>query len=49
MPMINRPPIGANNNDDHLQGISQKTNKKYKNHDTSRKYALIIIGSAVTV
>ena len=46
---INRPLIGVNNNDEHYQALVRRQTKNDKNHDTSRKCALIQIGSTVAV
>ena len=46
--MINRTPIGVNNNDEHYKALIKKQ-KNYKDHDTSRNYALIPTGSTVAV
>ena len=46
---VNRPPIGVNNNDEHYRVLVKKLTKNYKNHNTSRNYALIPIGSTVAV
>ena len=49
MPTINRPLIGVNNNDEHYEALVKRQTKSDKNHDTSRNYALILIGSTVAV
>ena len=49
MPIINRPPIGLNNNDKHYEASVKRQMKNYKIHDTPRKYASVPIGSTVVV
>ena len=48
MPTINRPSIGVNNND-HYEALFKRQTKNDTNHDTSRNYVLIPIGSTVAV
>ena len=49
MPIINRPPSGLNNNDEHYEALVRRQMKNDKNHDSPRKYAFIPIGSTVVV
>ena len=49
MPTHNRPLSGANNNNKHYEALVKGQTKSYKNHDSSRNYAFIAIGSTVTV
>ena len=49
MPTINRPLIGVNNDDEHYEALVKRQTKNDKNHDTSRNYVLIPIGSNVAV
>ena len=47
MPTINKLPIGVNNDDEHYKALVKRQTKNDKNHDTSRNYAVIPIGSTV--
>ena len=47
MPIVNRPPIGLNNVDEHYEALIKRQMKNDKNHDTPRIYASIPIGSTV--
>ena len=49
MPIIKRPLIGLNNDDEHYEALVKRQTKNDKNHDTSRKYASIPIGCTVAV
>ena len=49
MPIINRPPIGLNNDDEHYEALVKRQMKNDNNHDTPRKCAFISIGSTVVV
>ena len=49
MSVINRPPIGLNNDDDHCDALIKGQTKIGQNHDTSRTYTSIPIGSIVVV
>ena len=49
MPIINRPPIHLNNDDEHYEALIMQHIKSDKNHDTPRIYASIPIGSTVAV
>ena len=49
MPIINRPSIGSNNDDEHYEALIMRQEKNHKNHDSPRKYASILIGSTVVV
>ena len=49
MPIINRSLIDLNNDADHYKVLIKRQTKHYKNHDTSRIYASIPIGSTVAV
>ena len=35
MPTINRPSIGANNDDEHYETLVKRKTKNVRNHDTS--------------
>ena len=48
MPIINRPPVNSNNNNEHYEALEKET-KNDKNHDTSRNYASFLLGSTVVV
>ena len=41
--------IGINNNDEHYKALVKETKRNDRNHDTSRNYAFIPIGSTVAV
>ena len=49
MPTVNRPLIGVSNDDEHYKALVKRQTKNDKNHNTSRNYALIPIGSIVAV
>ena len=49
MPIINRPPVGSDNNDKHYEALVKRQMKNDKSHDASRKYAAIPVGSTVVV
>ena len=49
IPIINRPLIGLNSDSDHYEALVRRQAKNAKNHDTSRIYASIPIGSTVSV
>ena len=49
MPIINRPLISLNNDDNHHEALIKRQVKSDKNHDTPRTYASIPIGSTVVV
>ena len=49
MPAINRPLIGVNNDDQYWKVLVKRQTKNDMNHDPSRNYALIPIGSIVAV
>ena len=49
MPAVNRLPFDVNNNDEYYKALVKRQTKNDNNHDTSRNYALIPIGSTVTV
>ena len=49
MPIINRPPIGLNNNDKHYKALIKRQTKNDKNHDTPRIYTSFHIGSTAVV
>ena len=49
MPRVNRPLIDVNNNDEQYEALVRTQTKNDKNHDTSRNYTLIPIGSTVAV
>ena len=49
MPIINRPPVGLNNDDEYHEALVKKQMKDDKNHDTPRMFASIPIRSTVVV
>ena len=49
MPIINRPLIGLNNNEDHFEVLMMRGTKYDKNHDTFRIYPPVPLGSTVVV
>ena len=49
MPIINGPPIGLNNDNEHYEALNMRQMKNDKIHDTSRMYVSIPIGSTVVV
>ena len=49
MPILSRPLISTNNDDEHNEALVKRCTKKDKNHDTSRNYDFIPIGYTVVV
>ena len=49
MPTINRPLIGVNNSDEYYETLVKRQTKNDMNHEISRNYALIPIGSTIAV
>ena len=49
MPTINRPLFFVSNSNEHYEALVQRQTKNDKNHNTSRNYAVIPIGSTVAV
>ena len=49
MPIINRPLIGLNNDDEHYEALVKRKVNNNMNHDTPKKYASIPIVSIVVV
>ena len=49
MPIISRPPVGVNNEEEHYEGLVCSQTKDDKNQDTPRNYVSIPTGSTVVV
>ena len=49
MPIINRPPVGRNNNKEHYEVLIERQMKDDKNKGTPKNYVSIPIGSTVVV
>ena len=49
IPLINRPPISIDNDDEHHKALLTRQTQNDKKHDTARYYTLLPIRSAVVV
>ena len=49
MPILNRPPVHTNNNDDHYETLVERQAKADKYYDTLRNYNSIQMGSTVVI
>ena len=49
MPIIYRPLVNSNNNNEHYEVLVKRQIKNDKNHENSRNYASFPVGSTVVV
>ena len=49
MPMLHRPPINTNNNDDYYETLMERQGKAEKNYGAPRNYNSVPVGSTVVV
>ena len=49
MPIINRPPVNSNNDDEYCGTLVKRQTKMDKKHDTSRNNASIPLGSTAVI
>ena len=49
MPIVNRPAIISNNDDEHYEALVTRQTENDQNYDTSRSYASSSLGSPVVV
>ena len=49
MPIVNRPPINSNNDDEHNEALINGQMRNDKNYDASRNYASFSVGSTIVV
>ena len=49
MPIINRPPVGRDKDEEHYEALIKRQTKDDKNQGTPRNYVSIPIGSTVAV
>ena len=49
MPIVNKPLINTNNDDEHYEALVNRQTRNDENYDTSRSYASFLIGPSVVV